>query len=215
MGESGNGHSPGKMLALTPTPGRPAAIVAGSPGLACDSHQVFDTHLPFVWRNLRRLGVPHAQVEDAAQDVFLVVHRRWETWDPARSTLETWLFGIVLRVARNYRRSQQRLLAWILPARSRGKLPDVATAADGPAEILARRETVAFFERALAQLDDTKRAIFLLVDVEQLPVPEAALALGINLNTAYWRLRKARLAFQKVVARMRSRESALARGNRP
>jgi RNA polymerase sigma-70 factor (ECF subfamily) len=179
---------------------------------ACDPRQLFDSHLPFVWRNLRRLGVADSQVEDAAQDVFLVVHRRWDTWDVSLSTVETWLFGIVLRVAHNYRRAQQRRLAWLLPAADPQALQNAPAATDGPAEVLARREAAAVFERALAHVDEAKRAVFLLVDVEQLPVPEAAAALGINLNTAYWRLRKARLTFRRVLARMRGAEEPLARG---
>jgi RNA polymerase sigma-70 factor (ECF subfamily) len=203
------------MLPATPTPVRRTEPARGSLGIACDPRQLFDTHLPFVWRNLRRLGVPAAQVEDAAQDVFLVVHRRWATWNPELSTVETWLFGIVLRVASNYRRAQQRRLMWFLPAASRETVPDVPALADGPAEILAKREAAALFERTLAELDESKREVFLLVDVEQLAVPEAAAAIGINLNTAYWRLRRARLAFRRALARTRAREEALWRGSRP
>jgi RNA polymerase sigma-70 factor (ECF subfamily) len=187
----------------------------GAPAAAYDPRQLFDSHLPFVWRNLRRLGVPDSLVEDAAQDVFLVVHRRWESWRPELSTVETWLFGIVLRVARNHRRAQQRRLLWILPVTGRERLPEASAPCDGPAEILARREAVALFERTLTEIDEPKRAVFLLVDVEQLAVPEAATALGINLNTAYWRLRKARLTFRRVLARIRAKEEALQRGNGP
>ena len=191
-----------------------AVLVTGAGEVACDPRQLFDSHLSFVWRNLRRLGVPDSQVEDAAQDVFLVVHRRWDTWDINLSTVETWLFGIVLRVAHNYRRAQQRRLAWLLPATDPHALQNAPAPADGPAELLARREAAAVFERALAHLDERKRAVFLLVDVEQLPVPEAAAALGINLNTAYWRLRKARLTFRRALGRMRTAEDSLDRGNR-
>jgi RNA polymerase sigma-70 factor (ECF subfamily) len=186
----------------------------GTSKAACEPRQLFDSHLAFVWRNLRRLGVPDYQVEDAAQDVFLVVHRRWDTWDANLSTVETWLFGIVLRVAHNYRRSQQRRLAWLPPATDPQALQNAPASSDGPAELLARREAAAILERALAQLDEPKRAVFLLVDVEQLPVPAAAAALGINLNTAYWRLRKARLTFRRALCRLRTTEDSPDRGRR-
>jgi len=137
--------------------------------------------------------------------VFLVVHRRWDTWHPERSTVETWLFGIVLRVAHNHRRAQRRRLAWLLPFRGR-QVQEVPSPADGPAERFAQREAVAIFERALAKLDEDKRAIFLMIDVEQMTVPEAAVALGINLNTAYWRLRKARMAFRRALAKLGTHE---------
>jgi RNA polymerase sigma-70 factor, ECF subfamily len=169
--------------------------------------RLFDSHLAFVWRNLRRLGVPDSLIEDAAQDVFLVVHRRWDTWQAERSSVETWLFGIVLRVAHNHRRAQRRRLAWLLPAHDR-EVEEVASSAAGPAELLAQREAAAIFEHALATIDEGKRAVFLMIDVEQLTVPEAAAALGINLNTAYWRLRKARMAFRRALTRLRPLESA-------
>lgn len=180
----------------------PALQVTGEPPPATlDLRLLFESHMAFVWRNLRRLGVPTASVEDATQDVFLVVHRRGDSFRPERSTVETWLFGIVLRVARNYRRAQQRRLAWLIPFPTRKAVQDAPLLADGPAEILAQRETVRVFENALTDLDETKRSIFLLVDVEQLPVPQAAEALGINTNTAYWRLRKARVAFRRALVR--------------
>jgi RNA polymerase sigma-70 factor (ECF subfamily) len=197
---------PSSQLAVTDRPGE-------HPG-AVDVHRLFESHLAFVWRNLRRLGVPEPLVEDAAQDVFLVVHRRADTWSPRLSTVETWLFGIVLRVARNYRRAHQRRLAWLLPATDPQAVRDIPAATDGPAELLARREAVAVFERAIATLDESRRAVFLLVDVEELAVPQAALALGLNTNTAYWRLRKARLAFRRALARLRTAEQTEGRGNR-
>ena len=61
-------------------------------------------------------------------------------------------------------------------------------------------------ERLLDTLDDDKRAILVLVDVEQMSVPEAAEALGINLNTAYWRLRAARKRLDKALARVKATE---------
>jgi RNA polymerase sigma-70 factor (ECF subfamily) len=179
--------------------GVPGTVAPGLPGLGPE--QLFETHLSFVWRNLRRLGVPEAIVEDAAQDVFLVVHRRWDTWEAGRSTVETWLFGIVLRVAHNHRRTQRRRLAWLLPAPDRA-LRETPSHADGPIEILAQREALVIFERVLAAIDPDKRAIFLMVDVEGLTVPETAATLGINLNTAYWRLGKARAAFHRALAKL-------------
>jgi RNA polymerase sigma-70 factor, ECF subfamily len=188
------------MEKMPPSPGTQAAQDALPE--AIDPCRLFDSHLGFVWRNLRRLGVAESMIEDAAQDVFLVVHRRWDTWKPERSAVETWLFGIVLRVAQNHRRSQRRRLAWLLPVSDRGELHEAASPADGPAEILAQREAAAILERALAPLDQDKRAIFLMIDVEQMSVPQAAAELGINLNTAYWRLRKARLGFRHALTKL-------------
>ena len=79
--------------------------------------------------------------------------------------------------------------------------------AAGPAELVARREAVAMLDRLLDALDEDKRAIIVLVDVEQLSVPQAAEALEVNLNTAYWRLRTARTQLRKALARIRATEA--------
>ena len=166
--------------------------------------QLYDSHFAFVWRNLRRLGIPDAILEDAAQDVFLVVHRRWDSFDSRWSSVETWLFGILLRVARNHRRSLRRR-AWAIP--SPGEVVEVVPSpAAGPAELVQRREAVAMLDRLLDSLDDDKRAIIVLVDIEQLSVPQAAESLDVNLNTAYWRLRTARTQLRKSLARVRAAE---------
>jgi RNA polymerase sigma-70 factor, ECF subfamily len=204
MERDGNGHSPNTMLLESSKLATQELPVLETQ--ADGPSQLFESHMGFVWRNLLRLGVPESLIEDATQDVFLVVYRRWDTWSSTRSKVETWLFGIVLRVARNYRRSQQRRLAWLLPATDQDALAEVPAMVDGPAEILAQREAAVLFERALTTLDEAKRAVFLLVDVEQLAVSQAALALGININTANWRLRKARLGFRRALQRLRAQE---------
>ena len=215
MGRQGRGHSTDRMESPAPTVMQSQTEIGPRAVPDTGPHRLFESHLPFVWRNLRRFGVPESLVEDAAQDVFLVVHRRWESWQVERSTVETWLFGIVLRVAHNYRRAQQRRLARLLPAHDRGLLLEAPSQADGPAEIFARREAVAIFERALTKIDESKRAVFLMIDVEQMTVPEAAEALGINLNTAYWRLRRARIAFRRALAKARATDNDLDRRGPP
>src|SRR5262245_35620338 len=84
---------------------RPKRPDAAPPALSFEA--VYDEHAETVSRGLRRLGVPDASVDDALQDVFVVVHRRLGEFE-GRSTLRTWLFGIALGVARNYRRSARR-----------------------------------------------------------------------------------------------------------
>lgn len=214
MGFGRGGHSNGRMAPLLPTAEQDPSRAGSSNAAQVGPRELFDSHLPFVWRNLRRLGVPESLVEDAAQDVFLVVHRRWDTWQAERSALETWLFGIVLRVAHNHRRAQRRRLAWLLPSQDH-QIREAPSTADGPVEHLFRREAVATFERAVEGIDPDKRAVFLMVDVEQMTVPEAARELDINLNTAYWRLRKARMAFRRALARSRTHSNDADPRSRP
>src|SRR5882724_509457 len=81
----------------------PAGSSLGGPAVPGFS-AIYDAYFDFVWRSLRRLGVPEATLDDAAQDVFVVVHRRLPEFE-ARSTVKTWLFGIVLRVVATHRRT--------------------------------------------------------------------------------------------------------------
>jgi len=167
-----------------------------------DAGALYADYFGFVWRNLLRLGVPADSLEDAAQEVFLVVHRRGESFDERRS-VQSWLIGIMIRVARNRRRALRR--GWFRLTALRGDevLHALPSDAAGPAELVAKREAARLLSRALDALDDNKRAIFVLVDIEQLTVPEAADALGVNLNTAYARLRAARVEFPRALKRLR------------
>src|SRR5262249_42263098 len=70
--------------------------------------EIYRAHFRFVWRSLRRLGVEERNVADAAQEVFLVVHRKLPGFE-GRAKMTTWLFGICLRVAQaRARRAHER-----------------------------------------------------------------------------------------------------------
>jgi RNA polymerase sigma-70 factor (ECF subfamily) len=169
---------------------------AQPPGLP----EIYAQHADFVWRNLRRLGVMESAIDDAVQDVFLVVHRRLADFE-ARAQVTTWLFGILLRVAQSYRRSAMRRRARLddAPASEIERVP--TTGAESPIELVERREASRMLHRLLDELDDDKRAMLVCIELEQMTVPEAAESLGLNLNTAYGRLRAARAAFNEGVAR--------------
>lgn len=159
-----------------------------------DLATLYAAHHEFVWRVLANLGVPTAAVEDALQDVFLVMHRRRDELED-RGIARGLLFGIARRVAQTHRRKAarpERLVA----------LPDAVTA-PGPDEELARRQAAAIVASFLDELDDDRRIVFVLADVEGVPVPEIAAMLGIKLNTAYSRLRLARQQFHAAVAQHR------------
>jgi RNA polymerase sigma-70 factor (ECF subfamily) len=181
-------------------PSEPVAVPALSPAA------LYGTHLSLVWRNLRRFGVADELLEDATQDVFVTVHRRWESFDPSASSIETWLFGIVIRVAHYHRRTLRRRLARLVPWFRGTSLYEISSELDGPAEVVAKRQAVVLLDRILDELGEHQREILVLVDVEQMTVPEATAILGINLNTAYTRLRAARLHFQSAVNRLRATE---------
>ena len=157
--------------------------------------EVYESCAKLVWRNLRRLGVPEAALEDAAQDVFLVVHRRLPEFE-GRSSLRTWIFGIVLRVAARHRRKARGLAVRETPIPNELGQALCAPAHEGPFERTLHRQATGLLHQVLERLDDERRALLIMVDLEQTSVAEAAEALEINLNTAYSRLRAARRAFE-------------------
>ena len=189
--------SPARATSLAATgprsEGRPGDRVALP--LAMKFDDVYETHFAFVWRTLRRLGVPESAADDAVQDVFVVVHRRLADFE-GRSSLRTWLFGIAARVASDHRRALRRKGG--LHEEVSAELPD---ASPGPHESAARSEAVRRLEQVLDLLDDDRRAVFVLADLEQLTAPEIAAALGVNVNTVYTRLRAARDDFNRALAR--------------
>lgn len=168
-----------------------------------DLPALYDAHFDLVWRCLRRFGVPHERLEDAVQEVFLVVHRRWDSFTH-KSSEQTWLYGIALHVAQNERRALRRRQARTAPATEEAFWERVPSPTAGPAELLAKLEGVRLIEQALESLSDKERSVFVLVELEATSVAEAAQALGINPNTAQGRLRAARAEFQRAVQRLRA-----------
>ena len=166
-----------------------------------DLATVYEAHFRYVWRCLRSLGVRDSQLEDALQDVFIVVQRRLPEFD-GRAELSTWLYAIALRIARKYRERARREPASLEAARERDSELPRPTAGEGGDRAL-ERERLALARRALSSLDDDKREVFVLARVEQMSAPEIADVLGIPLNTVYSRLRAARLAFEAEISRLR------------
>jgi RNA polymerase sigma-70 factor (ECF subfamily) len=163
--------------------------------------EIYEVYFDFVWRSLRRMGVQDSMIDDATQDVYMVVHRRLPEFK-AEAQIKTWLFSIVLRVAQNYRRAALRRAAHLADAP--GQIEGAADAeSKGPLELAARQEAAKLLHALLEQLDDEKRSMLILVDLEEMTVVEAAEVLSINVNTAYSRLRSARAAFEEAIVRLR------------
>lgn len=166
---------------------------------------VFREHQAFVWRSLFHLGLPRGHVDDALQDVFIVVHRRLDEFD-GRTSLRNWLYGIARRVASQYRRGAERTAA-----RLRVVQPPAERAPLAP-EGAARLEAAELVRQFLGELDEDKREVFLLAELEGMNANEVGEALGVNVNTVYARLRAARLRFEKAVARHAARHRREVRG---
>src|SRR5579862_7089648 len=161
--------------------------------------EVYDRHAPFVLRVLRGLGVTDDRLDDALQDVFVVVHRRLREFE-ARSSVTTWLYAIARRVASQHRRSAA--------ARREGAGDlDLVACDASPFEDAQRNEAARLLGELLDELDDDKRDVFVLMELEQLSAPDAARVLEIPVNTVYSRLRLARARFEASLARRLAREA--------
>ncbi|MCA9556552.1 MAG: RNA polymerase sigma factor [Myxococcales bacterium] len=175
-----------------------ASESASRPASAAAFEALYDEHFDFVWRSVRRLGMDEASVDDAVQDVFVVAFRRMADFEQ-RSSFKTWLFGISLRVVRSHRRTARRRPTDPL-------LAEPAAGGPGPLEGAERRQAVEVLDQILDQMDDDKRAVFVMAELEGLTAPEIAEATETKLNTVYSRLRAARKIFEDGVKRHRARD---------
>jgi RNA polymerase sigma-70 factor (ECF subfamily) len=163
---------------------------------------MYDAQVDFVWRNLRRLGVSHTDVDDKTQEVFVIAHRRFVDFEERGHGPRAWLFQIVLRVASDTRRHRRRH-----PIDADGGIAQERESIPPPqAEAIQRREQLDFLDRALATIEVGRRAVLLLHEIEEMTAPEIAEVMGIPLNTVYSRLRVARGELEDAVAQLRAGE---------
>jgi RNA polymerase sigma-70 factor, ECF subfamily len=194
---------------LSALPQQAPLIAAGSPSghesagmLPVELAQVYEENFAFVWRNARRLGVPAASAQDVVQDVFMVVHRRLA--DFRGGPIRPWIFGILKRVVRDYRRTHMRKAARWIPL-----APDAAAGVEqrqlSPSEQLESSERMQLLADSLAQLNDEQRSLIVLSELEQWTLRELAELFGLNINTLYTRLRAAKKRFAKAYVRTRAK----------
>ena len=158
--------------------------------------RIYDEHFDFVWRNARRLGVPESSADDVAQDVFLIVQRRLDSYD-GRAPLQAWIFGILIRVVHDYRRSFRRKGARNVPL-ERAAVRDLREeSGPSPVEEAERAEITRLVDKLLGQLDEDKRTLLILSELEEWTLREIAEFYGSNTSTIHSRLRAAKRAFQE------------------
>jgi RNA polymerase sigma-70 factor (ECF subfamily) len=176
--------------------------------------EIYEESFELVWRTARRLGVPESAVPDAVQDTFLVLHRRLGDYD-GRASLKRWVLGILVKVVGDHRRRYRRKEAQCVPhaADSEGELT-IASSLPAPSAGAEQAEAVQLLNALLAELDESKREVLVLAQLEEMTVPEIAEVLGANVNTVYARLRAARMEFDAAYARHRARGAAGARSAR-
>lgn len=183
-------------------------IDAATRGRPLDVAAVHAAHADFVWRSLHRLGVREPDLPDMLQEVFVVVHRRQDSYD-GQARLTTWLFGICMRVAAAYHRR-----AW----RRRERPTDLSapeTELDGgavsippsdPERAAELSQARARLATILDQMDLDKRAVFVMYELEGVSCGEIAALLDVPVGTIHSRLHSARKFFADAAAKLGARE---------
>lgn len=185
---------------MSPPEGALEAITGGG-DVAPTFRALFEAEFDYVWNTLRRLGVREADALDQTQEVFLVVHGLLPDYDATRPA-RPWLFAIAYRVACRYRALARHRYEVPVDAG-----PEVVDAESLPDEKLEAEEARALVLEAIQGIELSRRAVFLLAELEEQPVPEIATTLGIPVNTAYSRLRLAREEFERAVTRLLARRA--------
>ncbi len=166
-----------------------SSTVAGArPPLSTE--QVFVEYGPYVFRALRYLGVPERDLPDVFQETFVVVHRKLPDFE-ARASIRTWLYQVCRRTASDYRRR-----AYVRRENLRDLGDDAGPTVAHPAAAIEARQLLL---RALDTLDDDKREVFVLAEVEGLTMNEVIGILGCPLQTAYSRLSAARKRVEEFI----------------
>jgi len=164
-----------------------------SRGDAClDAYQL---HLDYVLRTLRRLGVDRRDLEDMSHEVFLVLWRGWERYDPTRD-FKPYLFGIVFRIAASHRRKYWRELSSPMVDRTDGgPSPELAIQAEQDRAVVLA---------ALSCVPLQRRSVLIMRDLDEISMTDVAATLSIPLFTAYSRLRKARREVEAAIREIQS-----------
>ncbi|MEO7034987.1 MAG: sigma-70 family RNA polymerase sigma factor [Polyangiaceae bacterium] len=155
---------------------------------------VVSQYFGLVWRALRRFGVSEGNADDTAQQVFLTFSRRLASVELGHE--RSFLLGVAVRTAANARRQRERSREVLAD----GELEAPTESERNPEQLLAQKQRRAELDRALAELPDEQRVVFVLYELEGFSLPEIAAALAIPLGTATSRLARGRARFEGWVA---------------
>jgi RNA polymerase sigma-70 factor (ECF subfamily) len=195
----GRGHCPGQVTTLLDATLAPPAALPRAAAVTARFDALFAEHFQFVWRSVRRLGVPDHAADDAAQEVFAVVARRLGSIELGKE--KAFLFGTAVRVASDARRSMRRRREAV----SDDGLADPIDVGPGADELVEQRRARRMLDRIVAALPDDTRPVFVLFELEGMTMAEIAGCLELAPGTVASRLRRAREVFQEMIADAQAR----------
>ncbi|HEY0463567.1 MAG TPA: sigma-70 family RNA polymerase sigma factor [Polyangiaceae bacterium] len=175
-------------------------LVESEEGETADAVQALVRHhFDGIWRLLRRLGLPQAEADDAAQQVFVIACRRFSAIQTGSE--RAFLFGCALKFAAKWRESQKKPIQLT----DTGELDGFEDDAPSVEELVERQRARALLDAILASMPSELRTVFVLFELEEFSSHEIAALLGIPRGTAASRLRRARDDFAKRLSRVESR----------
>ncbi|HYO93735.1 MAG TPA: sigma-70 family RNA polymerase sigma factor [Polyangiaceae bacterium] len=183
------------MMKLADEPSESRLVSSGDERLATLMAQELD----FVWRSLRRLGVPASSVDDATQRVWLIVARKLP--HILQGSERAFLFGTAMRIASEARRKIARRQEVLGPV-------EVTDPAPGAEELLSQQQARRVLDEVLEALPDDLRAVFILYELEEQTAAEIASMLSLPPGTVASRLRRARSAFEVIIKRLKARRQS-------
>jgi len=184
--------------------GPPRATAVPLQAIELSFRAIYRKYFEFVWSSARRCGVTPDAMDDVVQEVFIVIHAKLASLDRPEA-LRNWIYGVVRRIASNHRRALRTQSAAGIVLGCYGETAE--SPEPTPFEHLKANAERRMLASLLNELDQPKRDVFALVELDEVTVPEAAGILEIPLNTAYSRLRAARQAFEAAVVRRRACDS--------
>ena len=173
-----------------------SAPPAPTPESACLA--AFDREIDYIFMTLKRLGAAPHEVEDLAQEIFVVLYRHWTTLDTDRP-IRPYLFGVAFRIlcAHDRRRRREVLCADV----------DAYDGTLSPEGSLQSKQSVALLMAALQNLPMPRRAVVVMHDLDEVPIADVARSLAITRFGAYARLRKGRRELATAVRRLSKGEA--------
>ncbi|HWA71841.1 MAG TPA: sigma-70 family RNA polymerase sigma factor [Polyangiaceae bacterium] len=185
------------LTALSPAPGESSERPARDGSLEFAS--LYDSWFAHVTRWLRALGAPEADIEDLAQEVFLVVRRRLCDFDGRN--VPGWLYRIATRKVRQHRR--RRWIQSLFAAKSPIDIDDLPWHGASAVATLETQEKRRLLETLVAKMSEKRRVAFRLFEIEGYNGEEIAELLDVPINTVWTRLFHARKDFFSLLSEHR------------
>ena len=152
--------------------------------------QLFDDHHAPLFRFAYRMTGSAADAEDIVQECFLELLRPGCSYDPGRTSVRTYLFGVVRN--QSLKRIQRNARAQEIDAEP--------VTAQSPESLALHAELKDVVAAAVLQLPESQRDVLILAHYEQMPLAEIAGLLELEPAAVKSRLQRARARLKEILA---------------